>query len=366
MSSPDVSGNIAAWTKANAEHTDGAAARQWAREDISLGRVRHPRVDDRLHRRRLRPRRRRARLRDGVHLGLARQARCASRRCRSDARAARDRAADAARDRHRVPARRGAGRERAAPGRVVRPRDQRVRRIALGRPVPLDPRGDAPAPFRRPADLPDELERRDAHVPAGGDADGAAPAPVLRHVRDDLARRGEHRVPPAARRVDPAAARARLRDRGAARAAGAGGRESTPSTTTTSRWTGRASGRAKRSGWRGRRERPARAAAAARVDVAAAARDPPPARHPVRRGGAALRGARSARRRPGRARLAPRGGQGALGGGDRGRPAGARRRHDGRARTGASMQSPRTRPRRSGCSRSCRAGRTRSYPGSVS
>lgn len=32
MSSPELSGNVAAWTKANAEHTDAAAARQWASE----------------------------------------------------------------------------------------------------------------------------------------------------------------------------------------------------------------------------------------------------------------------------------------------------------------------------------------------
>jgi SAM-dependent methyltransferase len=38
MSSPDtLPGNVAAWTKANAEHTDAAAARQWARDEISWG-----------------------------------------------------------------------------------------------------------------------------------------------------------------------------------------------------------------------------------------------------------------------------------------------------------------------------------------
>jgi len=38
MSSPDsLPGNVAAWTKANAEHTDGAAPRAWARDDISWG-----------------------------------------------------------------------------------------------------------------------------------------------------------------------------------------------------------------------------------------------------------------------------------------------------------------------------------------
>ncbi|HZQ88801.1 MAG TPA: class I SAM-dependent methyltransferase [Gaiellaceae bacterium] len=32
-----LAGNIASWTKANAEYTDAAAARQWARDDISWG-----------------------------------------------------------------------------------------------------------------------------------------------------------------------------------------------------------------------------------------------------------------------------------------------------------------------------------------
>lgn len=37
MSSPDVAANVAHWTTANAEHTDGAAARQWRREEIVWG-----------------------------------------------------------------------------------------------------------------------------------------------------------------------------------------------------------------------------------------------------------------------------------------------------------------------------------------
>jgi len=32
-----LAGNIASWTKANAEHTDAAASRQWARDDMSWG-----------------------------------------------------------------------------------------------------------------------------------------------------------------------------------------------------------------------------------------------------------------------------------------------------------------------------------------
>ena len=39
MSSPDLdlSGNIAAWTQANAEHTDGAAERQWSADEMTWG-----------------------------------------------------------------------------------------------------------------------------------------------------------------------------------------------------------------------------------------------------------------------------------------------------------------------------------------
>jgi SAM-dependent methyltransferase len=37
MSSPDVSGNVAAWTKANADHTDASASRAWASEEIAWG-----------------------------------------------------------------------------------------------------------------------------------------------------------------------------------------------------------------------------------------------------------------------------------------------------------------------------------------
>ncbi|HLY93675.1 MAG TPA: methyltransferase domain-containing protein [Gaiellaceae bacterium] len=38
MSSPEsLAGNVASWTKANAEYTDAAAARAWSRDDITLG-----------------------------------------------------------------------------------------------------------------------------------------------------------------------------------------------------------------------------------------------------------------------------------------------------------------------------------------
>ena len=37
MSSSSVERNVAAWTKANAQYTDGSASRAWASEDISWG-----------------------------------------------------------------------------------------------------------------------------------------------------------------------------------------------------------------------------------------------------------------------------------------------------------------------------------------
>jgi SAM-dependent methyltransferase len=37
MSSSDLEKNVAAWTKANAEFTDGSAARSWARDEIAWG-----------------------------------------------------------------------------------------------------------------------------------------------------------------------------------------------------------------------------------------------------------------------------------------------------------------------------------------
>ena len=101
------------------------------------------------------------------------------------------------------------------------------------------------------------------------------------------------RVPPRLRRLDPAAAGERLRGRrpdrdpGAAEGADPHRYDALPSRT------GRGAGRPRRSGAPARsRELPARAAAPARLDVAAAARDPRAAADPVRgRGAAATRSA---------------------------------------------------------------------------
>ena len=88
-----------------------------------------------------------------------------------------------ARVRARVPAARGERRGRAAAGRVVRPRDLRVRRVDLGRSVPLDPRGGAAAPAGRRARLPRQRHALDpVHAGRGDPADDELRAAVLRHA----------------------------------------------------------------------------------------------------------------------------------------------------------------------------------------
>ena len=114
-----------------------------------------------------RPRRHRARLRDRLRLGVAGASRRAARRHRQLAQAARDRDPPPGRARPRLPAAARQRRARPLPRRLVRLRDQRVRRRAVGRPVRLDPRGRAPAATRRPAGVPDQ--------PPAGVPDGARP-----------------------------------------------------------------------------------------------------------------------------------------------------------------------------------------------
>jgi len=48
MSSPDLERNVAAWTKANAAHTDAAAARAWAKDEIEWGMFHVPESDLRV------------------------------------------------------------------------------------------------------------------------------------------------------------------------------------------------------------------------------------------------------------------------------------------------------------------------------
>ena len=128
--------------------------------------------------RRRRQGRRRARLRDRVLLGAG----CAPRRARRSAstsrpRSSRPRGGMQRGVRARVPAGRGERRGRAAPGRVVRPRRLRVRRVDLVRPVPLDPGGRAAAPARRRARLPrnGDAPRSSAAQDAGDPSGRAAP-----------------------------------------------------------------------------------------------------------------------------------------------------------------------------------------------
>ena len=100
-----------------------------------------------------------------------------------------------------------------------------------------------------------------------------------------------------ARRLDRPAPRERLRDRAPDRAVSAGRRRGARATTPTSPPNGRGSGRPRRSGPRASDERASRAAAAARLDLAAAAGDPDAARDPVRGRRARPTTRRRARRR---------------------------------------------------------------------
>ena len=376
MSSPELQtpsrSTRAVWTRRRTRSSPTPSAqRHWASAEIRWGVFGVPESQVGVPRRRRRPRRRRARLRHGVLLRVARAARRAAGRRRPDAGAARDRAAHAgARPGIEFPLVEAPAKTVPLPGRVVRPRALGVRRVALGR--------------SRTSGSP---RRRGCCAPAGGSSsctnsmlvDPLRPrrgptsaeqlaAPAVRHVprrsgRGDvgiefhlshgdwirLLRANGFEIEDAAR------AAGRAPDAGDARA-----------TTTTSRSSGRSSGRRGDLGQRASSgERAAGAAAPARVDVAAAARDPRAARHSVRRRRAALRGARSAGR--GRRRNSCASTRSERRGRSRptrttGRCSASTRRSSS---TGASTQSPRTRATPSGCSRSSRAARTRSCRGSA-
>ena len=188
--------NAALWTQSNAEYTDENAAANWALDEILWGIWGIDEVRAERPRRRERARRRRARLRHRVLLGVAREARRASDRRRHHAGAARDCAPDDGRDRDRVPADRGRRRGDRAAGRLRRPRRLRVRRVDLGRPVPLDPRGRAPAPPGRPARVPSQLDARDPLLRRRGAGQGAPRPPAVRHAPLRVAGR-RRRVPSA-------------------------------------------------------------------------------------------------------------------------------------------------------------------------
>ena len=138
--SEDAAQNRELWTRINAEYTDRAGAREVARGGDHLGDLGDPRRGARHHRRRCRPRRRRARLRHGVRLCLARP------------RAARDRSAStsprlSSRRRERSWRRPGSSSRSSRPTAAttglpdgeLRSRPLGVRRVDLGRPLPLIP-----------------------------------------------------------------------------------------------------------------------------------------------------------------------------------------------------------------------------------
>ena len=122
-----------------------------------------------------------------------------------DAGAARDRAPLQREVRRGARVRRGVRRGRPAPRRLLRPRRLGVRRLDLGRPVQVDPRGGAAPAARRRARLSPQLDAR--HPLLARDEDVAAVETLQRPQfgmhRFSWPRRRRRRVPPRARRLDP-------------------------------------------------------------------------------------------------------------------------------------------------------------------
>ena len=212
MTSPDypeyVAQNVAIWTKNNAEYTGPRARDAWAQDEHHVGRLRRPRVGGRT---------RSETSSASTSSSSAAVPRTSRRGSRS---AARGRSASiptpaqlaTARDMQaefgaRVPARRGGRRGRAAAGRVVRPRRLRVRRLDLGRSVPMDPRGGAAPATRREARLPAQLDGRRCSAMRPRRRRREPPAAPARSEPDRVARHRRGRVPPPGRRADRRAAR---------------------------------------------------------------------------------------------------------------------------------------------------------------
>ena len=262
-----------------------------------------------------------------------------------------------ARDRDRVPARRGERGGRAAARRLVRPGRLGVRRLPLVRPGTLGAGGRSTAPARRPARVPDEqhaghpLRPRRAWLhdrAAAASAEGPAP--------DHVVVRGRRRVLPSATASGSiSSTRAASRSSASSSSTRPRARRHT-STTTARRRSGRAGGLRRTCG------QPA-SAPDPRVDEPAAPRDPRAARDPVRRRRTDVRRAEPPRRRARRARARTRGGEGALGASGRARD--ARRGHHGGARRTCVRQAGRRGGRHPDAARPRRAhahGRVRGLP----
>ena len=155
----DVAVNRAVWTASNARYTDARASAAWQEPEISWGVWQVPEAQLKA----LPPS---VAGLDVVELGcgtayfsawLARRGAhpvgvdptpaqlATARRCQAELGSA-------------LPAGRGARRAGAPPGRLVRPRRLRVRGLHLGRSLPLDPGGGAPAAPRRAPRLPARLD----------------------------------------------------------------------------------------------------------------------------------------------------------------------------------------------------------------
>ena len=240
--------------------------------------------------------RRRARLRHGLHLRLARPPRCARGRRRPDARPARDRAAHAGAStgwsslwsrrpqrRFRCPTPPSTSRSRST-ARASGPIPtcwipEAARLLAAGRPPRL--------PRQRDAGEPHLAGRGRAAGPAARSATtsactGSSGRTTSRSTSTSATATGSASSGPTGSRSSASSRSRRPRTR------------SSTATTCCPTRTGRAAGRPRRSGWPASAcsERPARAAAPARVGLAAAPRDPRAAADPLRRRRAPLRGGR--------------------------------------------------------------------------
>ena len=151
-----VAQNVAVWTRNNAKFTGPNARAAWAEEDMSWGVFCVPESELNVYGGRFGSRRPRSRLRHGVPLGVAGEARSATCRRRPYAGAARDGARDAEGVRSRVPARRGASARTC--------RSPTLRSISSRR---------SSAPRSGPTPTAGSRRRRACSAPAGGSSSSA-------------------------------------------------------------------------------------------------------------------------------------------------------------------------------------------------